>query len=29
LVLFTHDHFTPAAYLTVDEKGKPMVKSRL
>jgi glyoxylase-like metal-dependent hydrolase (beta-lactamase superfamily II) len=29
LVLFTHDHFTPAAYLGVDEKGKPVVKSRL
>jgi glyoxylase-like metal-dependent hydrolase (beta-lactamase superfamily II) len=29
LVLFTHDHFTPAAYLSVDERGKPVVKSRL
>jgi glyoxylase-like metal-dependent hydrolase (beta-lactamase superfamily II) len=29
LVLFTHDHITPSAYLTVDEKGKPVVKSRL
>jgi glyoxylase-like metal-dependent hydrolase (beta-lactamase superfamily II) len=29
LVLFTHDHFTPAAYLGVDAKGKPVVKSRL
>ena len=29
LVLFTHDHFVPAAYLAVDEKGKPVVKSRL
>jgi glyoxylase-like metal-dependent hydrolase (beta-lactamase superfamily II) len=29
LVLFTHDHSIPAAYLTVDEKGKPVVKSRL
>jgi glyoxylase-like metal-dependent hydrolase (beta-lactamase superfamily II) len=29
LVLFTHDHFTPAAYLTVNDKGKPVVKSRV
>ena len=27
LVLFTHDHFTPAAYLTLGDKGKPVVKS--
>jgi hypothetical protein len=26
LVLFTHDHHVPAAYLTVNEKGKPVVK---
>jgi glyoxylase-like metal-dependent hydrolase (beta-lactamase superfamily II) len=29
LVLFTHDHLIPAAYLGVDEKGKPVVKSGL
>ena len=29
LVLFTHDHFTPAAYLTLNDKGKPVVKSRV
>ena len=27
LVLFTHDHHVPAAYLTVNEKGKPVVES--
>ena len=29
LVLFTHDHHTPAAYLELDEKGKPVVKSKV
>ena len=27
LVLFTHDHHTPAAYLTLNEKGKPAIKA--
>jgi glyoxylase-like metal-dependent hydrolase (beta-lactamase superfamily II) len=27
LVLFTHDHHIPAAYLGLDEKGKPVVKT--
>jgi glyoxylase-like metal-dependent hydrolase (beta-lactamase superfamily II) len=27
LVLFTHDHFVPAAHLTLGDKGKPVVKS--
>jgi glyoxylase-like metal-dependent hydrolase (beta-lactamase superfamily II) len=29
LVLFTHDHLTPAAYLMLNDKGKPVVKSRV
>ena len=27
LVLFTHDHQVPAAYLEWNEKGKPVVKA--
>jgi hypothetical protein len=26
LVLFTHDHHTPMAYVELNERGKPVVK---